>query len=643
MEQKKDVFISYKAEEFEDANWVKTVLEQNGISCWMAPMSIKGGSSYASEIPQAIRECKIFVLILSEKAQKSKWVPKEIDQAINENKIVLPFMLENCSLKDDFNFYLTNVQRYAAYENKSKAIEKMLIEIKAVLNVNVEVEQLNTKKTNNNQIAFTNENKTFSKKRKSPQFDKKLFKRKIEKNFLIPIMIAILVIIIVPIMILVISNSRTVTIGGEEFKTNTVSVRFEDGGKQLTKEDIENITQLGAVTSVNLDNCELPDNAICALLKMDLSYLSLNNCGINDSDFENLAISEKSIYGLQLNDNKITNLNVLIPIASYLKELHIDNNPLTDISALKNFQLNVLSLNNVGLTDISLISEMVSLKELYIDDNKIETLKPLRMCENIQLISINNNKLSNLSGLENALELKEIYAQTNNINSLAGLENATILFTVNLNDNELADISVLSKSKTTLTNLYINNNDINDISCLNECVNLKLLYLDNNSITTLTPLTECAALEKISAENNNLTSATGLEKATNIVYADFSNNAISDTSALKNIIKSGYNNLSLDLSNNHINELNIPVIEYSYLNLSGNKINDFSPIKNCKISKLIFDYSEKIDFNSLERNEFYYVYLVDCPPDRMLEIKKILGEYNTECISTDEIDDIESV
>lgn len=634
-----NVFISYKAEEFDEANWVKTVLEQNGISCWMAPMSIKGGSSYASEIPQAIRECKIFVLILSEKAQESKWVPKEIDQAINENKIILPFMLENCSLKDDFNFYLTNVQRYAAYESKSKAIEKMLIEIKAALGIDdIKIENIN-----HNPSFLVNLDKIPVKKEKTKTSNKKFLKQKNNKKVLISILAVMLVIIIAPIMIFGLSNATNVIIGGENFKTNTSYVRFEDGGKKLTEEDIEKITQLSNVSSVDLDDCELPENAVCDLLKKDLSYLSLNNCGINDSDFENLEIPEKSVYGLQLNDNNITNLNVLIPIADHLKELHIDNNPISDISAVKNFQLNVLSMNNVGLTDVSLISEIASLKELYIDDNKVETLEPLRICEKIRLISVNNNNLSTLSGLEKSLELKEVYAQANNITSLQGLDNATVLLNVSLNDNLINDISILSKSKSTLTNLYINNNDISDISCLNGCVNLKLLYIDNNSITTLDSLAECVTLEKISAKNNNLTSATGLEKATNIVYADLSDNAIKDTNALKNIVKGGYSNLSLDLSNNQINELNVPVIEYSYLNLSGNKINDLSPIKKCKISKFIFDYSDEIDYASLSENEFYHIYVVDCPLDKQLEIKGIFGEFNTEFILADEVDDVESI
>lgn len=130
--QTKDVFISYKTEDFTNAQLVKSALESNGISCWMAPECIPGGSSYANEIPRAIRNCKVFVLILSSKAQISTWVPKELDQAINENKVIMPFMIENCALTDAFNFYLSNVQRFTAYENQSAAIERLVREIKAL-------------------------------------------------------------------------------------------------------------------------------------------------------------------------------------------------------------------------------------------------------------------------------------------------------------------------------------------------------------------------------------------------------------------------------------------------------------------------------------------------------------------------------
>lgn len=128
-----DAFISYKAEEYDQACWVKEVLESHSISCWMAPGSIAGGTSYATEIPHAIQNCRVFVLILSSKAQQSQWIPKEVDLALNARKPVLPFAIEDCALRDDFNFYLTNVQRYRAFENKSLAMEKMLSEINSLL------------------------------------------------------------------------------------------------------------------------------------------------------------------------------------------------------------------------------------------------------------------------------------------------------------------------------------------------------------------------------------------------------------------------------------------------------------------------------------------------------------------------------
>ena len=125
----KYVFISYKVEDAEDAGWVKSTLEANGIPCWMAPDSIPGGSSYATEIEKAISGCSAFVLILSEKAQGSKWVSKELDRAINHGKRVMPYTLDDAPLKDDFSFYLSNVQRYDATSDKLAAIRTMIEDI----------------------------------------------------------------------------------------------------------------------------------------------------------------------------------------------------------------------------------------------------------------------------------------------------------------------------------------------------------------------------------------------------------------------------------------------------------------------------------------------------------------------------------
>ena len=42
---KKDVFISYSSKDFDKVNRVKHILEENGISCWMAPKNIPAGQT----------------------------------------------------------------------------------------------------------------------------------------------------------------------------------------------------------------------------------------------------------------------------------------------------------------------------------------------------------------------------------------------------------------------------------------------------------------------------------------------------------------------------------------------------------------------------------------------------------------------
>ncbi len=125
-----DIFISYKAEDYKAASRVRSELERNGLSCWMAPESIAGGSSYAKEIPQAIRQCRVLTVVLSRKTMSSIWVPKELDQALNQGKKIMPFMLEDFQLEGDFDFYLTAVQWYPAYQNMDKALGDMIRDIR---------------------------------------------------------------------------------------------------------------------------------------------------------------------------------------------------------------------------------------------------------------------------------------------------------------------------------------------------------------------------------------------------------------------------------------------------------------------------------------------------------------------------------
>ena len=127
------VFISYSSLEYDIASQVRQILETNGITCWMAPQSIPAGSDYGIEIPKAIEKCKVFLLLLSDASQKSNWVPKEIGLAIGKGKIVVPFQIDNTTISEAFNFYLTNSQRISAYQRMSEAYQELIIRLKDIL------------------------------------------------------------------------------------------------------------------------------------------------------------------------------------------------------------------------------------------------------------------------------------------------------------------------------------------------------------------------------------------------------------------------------------------------------------------------------------------------------------------------------
>lgn len=104
------VFISYSSKDVDYVTQITGALERAGINYWMAPDNIPAGSNYAKEIPKAIKECTVFLLVFSENSQQSIWVEKEVDRAICEHKEVLPVRIDDVEFNDLFKFYLNNVQ-----------------------------------------------------------------------------------------------------------------------------------------------------------------------------------------------------------------------------------------------------------------------------------------------------------------------------------------------------------------------------------------------------------------------------------------------------------------------------------------------------------------------------------------------------
>ncbi|MBR6951104.1 MAG: leucine-rich repeat domain-containing protein [Oscillospiraceae bacterium] len=630
-----DVFISYKAEEFDEADRVRNELEENGLSCWMAPMSIPGGSSYAVEIPQAIREAKVFVLILSEKTQTSRWVPRELDQAINEGKTILPFMLENCPLRDEFSFYLSNVQRYAAYENRSAVMKKMIRQIRSIVGPENSRESTSKadvvgdeKKPGNEHSADAFSGKKPGKKpskQSGNQPEKKTEKKKGKAGKALLGIAAGLLILIV--FVSVMKKLNTVTIAGERFSRSDLSISIEE--KQLSNADIAAFTRCKKLMSVYLTGCEIPANGLQTLFSMASFQLELVDCGLTDEMLAGVDFTRVNVEEIFLDGNPaLTDLRPLSALGEEPEVLSFDGCSVADLSFVSELTaLTDLSLDGNQVEDISPLRACTALQRLSMADNQITDLSALSDCRQLDNLSVNGNRLTNLAGLEQCIQLRRLYASGNAITDIEGIQNATILTEVDLGNNSISDVSLLGKSKDTLENLDISHNEIESIASLSGCTRIEELNVSGNRIETLDALSGMTELTVLKASGNGLTDIAGIAGCRKLVTVDLSDNEIAGTDPL--CLEESGNTVTLDLSHNRIDSLTLPTVTYDVLALYGNPISDLSAVNDTGGSTLIIDYDPSIDFEALGRSDYYEYYVFNCPLYRQVSIGDILGSSRT--------------
>jgi hypothetical protein len=102
-----DVFVSYSKRDKQVADAVVAGLERRGIRCWIAPRDVTPGKTWGQEIVRAIADSKIMVMILSEAANKSSQVVREVERAANEEVIIIPFRIDNIDPTGDIAYFLS--------------------------------------------------------------------------------------------------------------------------------------------------------------------------------------------------------------------------------------------------------------------------------------------------------------------------------------------------------------------------------------------------------------------------------------------------------------------------------------------------------------------------------------------------------
>ena len=131
------VFLSFSSENRDNADQLKSLMEQNGIQVWMSSYNILPGQDFADAIPPAIENCGCFVLLLTPEVLASEWVRKELDSVFGcrPKKAVIPVQMEQVQLDAGMDFMLKNCQilTLPTFNQEEPAVQQFISQVKAAL------------------------------------------------------------------------------------------------------------------------------------------------------------------------------------------------------------------------------------------------------------------------------------------------------------------------------------------------------------------------------------------------------------------------------------------------------------------------------------------------------------------------------
>jgi len=117
-----EVFLSYSTQDEAWASEFEDDLKNEGLKTFLASRSIKAGDDWDEEIWTAIRQCNLFVALLTNSAIKSKWCLLEAGAARGLGKVVVP-VLRHISKSD----LPDALKQFQAREAQSREQQRQLV------------------------------------------------------------------------------------------------------------------------------------------------------------------------------------------------------------------------------------------------------------------------------------------------------------------------------------------------------------------------------------------------------------------------------------------------------------------------------------------------------------------------------------
>ena len=125
-----DIFISYSRTDIKLAEEIQRTLERFGLRCFRDTSDIHVSEDWIDVLSDRIMESKVFLLLGSSNAYRSKWTKREILFADNNQRQIVPYMIDNTQLPPKLSFLLCNINQRSMSDYP---IEQLVAELKGLI------------------------------------------------------------------------------------------------------------------------------------------------------------------------------------------------------------------------------------------------------------------------------------------------------------------------------------------------------------------------------------------------------------------------------------------------------------------------------------------------------------------------------
>ena len=125
-----DIFISYSRTDIRLAEKIQRMLESVGFRCFRDTSNIHVSEDWIDVLSERILDSKVFLLLGSSNAYRSKWTKREVLFADNNQRQIVPYMIDDAKLPPRLDFLLGNLNQRSMSDY---SIEQLVEEIRGLV------------------------------------------------------------------------------------------------------------------------------------------------------------------------------------------------------------------------------------------------------------------------------------------------------------------------------------------------------------------------------------------------------------------------------------------------------------------------------------------------------------------------------